>query len=354
MVKNMKLYEKIYNDIKDQILAGAFSGNALLPTEKMLQDKYSVSRITVKHAYQLLEEQGFVERIAGKGTILKRSNQKTNKQIIGVVLCDFDFSFGVQLIKSIESTAKEQGYRILLARSFDSHENESRVLADFVSLGVSGIIIQNCHGEFTKNLVELFIREFPVVSVDRYAKGLLIPYVTSDNYGGSVAAAEYLFERGHKSILFASSNPNSTSTLTERILGFQQAFMQHNIPINAKLMITDLTSPIVKTEKQVKNDIDKILNALKETNCSAIVASERFVAELCTSAIENLNSATSRKIELVCFDYPDRISKKNVCAYIQQNDAELGRRAVLQLCSIINGEKAEMRSIIPSKLIIKK
>lgn len=347
----MKLYEKIYDDLKEQILSGEYSNGALLPTEKELQERYNVSRITAKHAYQLLEEQGYIERIPGKGTILKPTTQKSNKQMIGVVLCDFDSSFGEQLIKSIESQAKEYGYRILLARSFDNHENESKVLEDFVSLGVSGIIIQNCHGAFTKNLVKLFIKEFPVVSVDRFSKSLLIPSVSSDNLGGSIGITEYLLEKGHKNILFASSDTESTSTLTDRLAGFQQAFMNRNIPINSQYLMTDLLSPVSRNQDQMVDDIEKIANAIKETGCTAIVASEYFVAELCEKAKEKLPEELANKIETVCFDHPDSMQAKYTFSHVQQDENELGKLAVHQLCSIIKGNEAKLRTVVPSKLI---
>ncbi len=347
----MKLYEKIYDDLKDQILSGEYSNGALLPTEKELQEKYNVSRITVKHAYRLLEEQDFIERIPGKGTILKPATQKSNKQMIGVVLCNFDSSFGVQLIKSIETEAKEYGYRIILARSFDNHENESKVLSDFVSLGVSGIIIQNCHGAFTKNLVKLFIKEFPVVSVDRFSKSLLIPSVSSDNFGGSVEITEHLLKKGHKNILFVSSNPESTSTLTDRLAGFQQAFMNHGIPINSQCLLTDLLSPVNRRSDQTEEDIEKIAVAIKSTGCTAIVASEYFIAELCEKAKEKMPGGLADKPETVCFDHPDSMQTKYTFSHVRQDENELGKLAVHQLCSIIKGNDAKLRTAVPSKLI---
>lgn len=347
----MKLYKKIYDDLKDRILSGDYNNGVLLPTEKELQERYNVSRITAKHAYQLLEEQGYIERIPGKGTILKPSTQKSNKQMIGVVLCDFDSTFGEKLIKSIETTAKEYGYRILLARSFDNHENESKVLEDFVSLGVSGIIIQNCHGAFTKNLVKLFIKEFPVISVDRYSKSLLIPSVSSDNFSGSAEITDYLLNQGHKDILFASSNPDSTSTLTDRLTGFQQAFMNSNIPINSHCLLTDLLSPVSHRQEHIQGDIKKIKNAIKDTKCTAIVASEYFVAQLCEKAKNELPEEYKNKPEIVCFDHPDSRQAEYIFPHVQQNENELGKSAVHQLCAIIKGNESKLRTVIPSKLI---
>lgn len=347
----MKLYEEIYNDLKDRILSGEYSNGVLLPTEKELQLKYNVSRITAKHAYQLLDEQGYIERIPGKGTILKPSSQKSGKQMIGVVLCDFDSSFGEQLIKSIETEAKEYGYRILLARSLDNYENESLILEDFVSLGVSGIIVQNCHGAFTKNLAKLFIKEFPVVSVDRFSKSLLIPSVSSDNYGGSVGITEYLLKKGHKNILFVSSDTESTSTLTDRLAGFKQAFINRNIPVNSQCLLTDLLSPVSRKQEHMVDDTAKVINAINVTACTAIVASEFFVAELCEKAKEKLPKELVNKVETVCFDHPDLMQTNYAFTHIQQDENELGKLAVHQLCSIINDKDAKLRNVVPSRLI---
>lgn len=176
----MKLYETIYNELKRRILSGEFDNGKLLPTEKTLQQEFNVSRITAKQAYTKLSEEGLITRIPGKGTVLSNENKTVTKiNLIGLVLCDFDSSFGERLIKSIEENAQKHGYSIILKRSFDNHKTESRVLNELIEIGVQGIIIQNCHGDFTKNLVELSVKDFPLVSVDRYAKGLLIPSVTS-------------------------------------------------------------------------------------------------------------------------------------------------------------------------------
>ena len=344
----MKLYEKIYNELKEGILQGRYTDSSLLPTEKQLQEKYAVSRVTVQHAYRLLEQQGFIQRIPGKGTVLRPSVQKSDKQIIGVVLCDFDSSFGEELIKSIELTAKEYGYRILLARSFDNHENESKILSDFISLGVSGIIIQNCHGAFTNNLVKLYLQNFPVVSVDRFYNSLLIPSVSSDNCAAGLDITRYLLKKQHSRVLFASSNPENTSTLTERLSGFQKAFMQTDLQAKSGFLLTDLLSPVKREENLIKDDIRKIADTIKETGCTAVVASEYFVAELC----EKARKEHGLEFETVCFDHPDTLKAQSTFSHIRQNEKQLGSTAVHRLCSIINENDVELRTFVPSELVI--
>lgn len=346
------MYEKIYIELKKRINAGEFNNGKLLPTEKSLQEEFNVSRITVKHAYNKLAEEGLITRIAGKGTVLSGENGSNRKsKLIGLVLCDFDSTFGERLIKSVEVNAQKHGYSVILKRSFDNHETESRVLNTLMEIGVQGIIIQNCHGDFTRNLIELSVYDFPLVSVDRYAKGLLIPSVTSDNFSACVKATEQLLKNGHKKILLASANPKSTSTLTERADGFQQAHINHGISLSADNFIIDLKSPISRKETDVAEDILKIKKHIQKNKITAIIATERFVAELCSKAMQEIGRKIPDDCEMICFDCENLFLSASDYTHILQNEEEMGRVCVEKLIKIFKDEDVSMHSIIKSKLI---
>ncbi len=347
----MKLYEKIYNDIKLKINAGEFDGRSLLPTEAELQKKYGVSRITVKHAYEKLAAENLVTRIAGKGTVINENRNISSNKIIGLVLCDFNSSFGMNLIKSMEKEAERLGYSIIIKISKDNHETESRVLAQLKSLNVSGIIIQNCHGEFTKNLIELSINNFPLVSVDRYAKGLLIPSVTSDNFNACVNVTEYLLNRGHRKILLASVNPQNTSSLTERIEGFKQAHINYDAALSYDNFVLNLKSPITKDDNDIRADVESIKGILDKSEITAIVATEQYVAELCSTAVSEMGKAFPENYELICFDYEGDSLAESKYTYVLQNEEEMGIAAIRQLISQIDDQSAAIRTVIKSKLI---
>ncbi len=348
----MKLYEAVYKELKRRIYSGEFDGGRLLPTEKALQEEFNVSRITVKQAYGKLSEEGLITRIAGKGTMLadKRHTDKKSK-LIGLVLCDFDSTFGERLIKSIEANAQKQGCSVIIKRSLDNHETESRVLNELMEIGVDGIIIQNCHGDFTKNLIELSIQDFPLVSVDRYAKGLLIPSVTSDNFSASVNATEQLLKKGHRHILFVSSNPKSTSTLTERAEGFKQAHINLGISLSGDNFIADLVSPITKNDDDIIREIAKIKKHINDNNITAIIAAERFAAELCAVAVKKSKKTFPDDCEMICFDYEDIFLSQSEYTHILQNEEEMGRVCIEQLTKKINNENTTMRNIIACRLI---
>jgi GntR family transcriptional regulator len=66
-----KAYLRLFNLLRGQILDGSYGAGSKLPTERQVCDDYGVSRITCRHAFRLLQEQGFVERYQGRGTIVR-------------------------------------------------------------------------------------------------------------------------------------------------------------------------------------------------------------------------------------------------------------------------------------------
>lgn len=61
-------FRKLWSDLRSQILSGVFDAETPLPTEARLADDYSVSRQTVRRAFQDLVAEGLVHRIPGRGT----------------------------------------------------------------------------------------------------------------------------------------------------------------------------------------------------------------------------------------------------------------------------------------------
>ncbi|MDY6367143.1 MAG: PLP-dependent aminotransferase family protein [Clostridia bacterium] len=57
----MQKYLEIYEKIKDDIVSGALRFNDKLPSKRDTAEKFSVSVITVEHAYELLISEGYVE-----------------------------------------------------------------------------------------------------------------------------------------------------------------------------------------------------------------------------------------------------------------------------------------------------
>lgn len=66
------IYEQITSQVKAQILSGALTAGAKLPSIRALASDLGVSVITTKRAYADLEQLGFICTVQGKGCLRKR------------------------------------------------------------------------------------------------------------------------------------------------------------------------------------------------------------------------------------------------------------------------------------------
>ncbi|MBX9973642.1 GntR family transcriptional regulator [Cytobacillus firmus] len=64
------LYEQLKNVIKKKIHSGELKPDEQIPSERELVEKYQVSRITVRQAINLAEQEGLVRRVHGVGTFV--------------------------------------------------------------------------------------------------------------------------------------------------------------------------------------------------------------------------------------------------------------------------------------------
>ncbi|WP_051241437.1 GntR family transcriptional regulator [Stappia stellulata] len=64
------LYYRLYAALREKIMAGVWPPPRPLPTEAELSAFYGVSRVTVRRAMALLEEQGLIWRQRGRGTFV--------------------------------------------------------------------------------------------------------------------------------------------------------------------------------------------------------------------------------------------------------------------------------------------
>ena len=98
MATKLPLYYSIMLSIKELILDGTYPVGSLLPTETEFENQFNVSKITVRKAIELLENEGYVAKKSGKGTTVI-SNSLINKLSKGESFSSILNKFGYQLKK---------------------------------------------------------------------------------------------------------------------------------------------------------------------------------------------------------------------------------------------------------------
>lgn len=69
------IYEQIVSQIKAEIISGTLAAGQPLPSVRTLSKELKISALTVKKAYDYLEEEGLVNTVHGKGSFISETNQ---------------------------------------------------------------------------------------------------------------------------------------------------------------------------------------------------------------------------------------------------------------------------------------
>ncbi|MGN0166717.1 MAG: GntR family transcriptional regulator [Acetatifactor sp.] len=74
------IYEQIVNQLKAAIIQGKLAADTMLPSVRGLSGELKISALTVKKAYDCLEEEGYVVTVHGKGTFVSQINPELLKE----------------------------------------------------------------------------------------------------------------------------------------------------------------------------------------------------------------------------------------------------------------------------------
>ncbi|SFL58221.1 DNA-binding transcriptional regulator, LacI/PurR family [Gracilibacillus orientalis] len=370
------LYEVLYQNLKKDITTGVYKEGDRVPSEKELSKQYDVSRITTKKALELLAGEDLIIRHPGRGSFVKLSSDNEMKTIenggtlqkkkhvaplIGLVITDFDDSYGTALISSIEKCTAEQSSFLVLRRSFGMPDIEEKAIKELVNLGVDGLIVFPSQGEyFSEEILKLVLNKFPLVLVDRHLKGISTASVSTDNVGAARIGAEHLLELGHRHIGILTPPPSDTTALEDRIEGFIQAHAEKGVIIDKELWINSITSTLPNSFRppNIKRDIDKIKNHMIEhPNITALFAAEYYIALMADEAIRELGMRIPEDISIICFDSPPTHIGEFHLTYLAQNQEKMGRKVFELLMMLKNKEDADIhpkRVLLDASLVIGK
>jgi len=111
------LHRQIAQELKNDIESGIYANGDPFPSEKTLQDYFGVSRVTIRSALALLQEEGLIERRRGSGTVV---HSKAHHKVLGRIV---DFH------KEAEIMGRTPSSRVLSMRARKSRIRE-RIVFD--------------------------------------------------------------------------------------------------------------------------------------------------------------------------------------------------------------------------------
>jgi DNA-binding LacI/PurR family transcriptional regulator len=361
--KYQPLYKKIETYIADQIKSRQWKPLSRIPSENELAEQFGVSRITVKNALGELVERGIVVRQQGKGTFVAEHRQEdwlaiaeeasaasVSRRTVGFLMPRLDNRFTAHLLSGIEDALSEKGYPLLFSKTNDSQEEEIRKIREMRQCGVQGLIIYPVEGEnYNSEILSLTLNKFPLVLLDRLLKGVETNSVSSDNFAGAVEAVRHLYELGHRQIGFVSTKAEGTSSIEERIAGYEKALQDRQILIDRSLEMTRLTFD--DSDGQVDRLVEQFL--LAQPQMTALLICNHSAQVILTA--RRLGIRVPEDLSVVVFD--DVVDPEFAVVpptVVAQQERELGREAGKLIARLIEDAPGECRQIkLPTGMVVR-
>lgn len=209
-VKLMKpKYQIIIDDIKGKILSGDYGVGDRIPTETTLQEKYNVSRHTVRKAILDLANEGFLRSEKGSGTYVShqyrlKSNGSSASKTIGVITTYISDYIFPSIIRGIEGRLNEDNYSLLLASTNNDVNQEKKALEMMLSFGIDGLIVEPTKSNLFNPNIAYYLsfkeQDVPFVMINAYYEELDVPFLCLDDVQSSYLATEELISKGHTHI----------------------------------------------------------------------------------------------------------------------------------------------------------
>ena len=188
----------------------------------------TISPETTKRVMEAVRNLGYVPNLNARSLSSRRSN------LIGVLIPQtepgkelmFSNPFYGELLSSIEYTARQHGYHLLLSGT--KEDQDYRSIAQ--NRGVDGVIIVGTYpGE---NLNALKKLDVPIVLVDSYIKDEAFHTIGIEDKEGARMATRYLIAKGHRRIAFISGSIRENGVNIKRFQGYRDAMLEAGLAID--------------------------------------------------------------------------------------------------------------------------
>jgi GntR family transcriptional regulator, arabinose operon transcriptional repressor len=273
------LYKQVRNEILRIIIERNLSPNELLPSEGEIAELCGVSKMTSKLALNLLMEEGIVNRIPRKGSFLNNidinvvrsmldGNNSANNLIVRtnfiVLIIPVLDSYIGDIVAGIEKAATRRNFNVVIKFSDNMKEKEEGIISEISKMPeIKGMILFPIDGDICgTELLNLKIKNYPIVIIDRVFKEVLFDSVFHNFFQGVKDIVNYFIEQGHNNIGYISEeNLNVTST-EEKYQGYISGMMENNKLIkneNILFINATLNSKIIEDYLQRNKDITAIV-----------------------------------------------------------------------------------------------
>jgi GntR family transcriptional regulator of arabinose operon len=329
-------YEIILEFIKEQILNKEITQGDKILSENELALKFNLSRFTVRHAINILTNEGWLDKHHGSGTYVKIGHTgKRLSHVIGVITTYLDDYIFPSIINGIDEILTPNGYTMTLGITGNKTEKELVCLNAMLQNNVDGLIIEGTKSAFPNVNIDVLSefkhKNIPVVFINGIYSNIDFSYVLMDDEKGGYMAASYLIDNGHTMIggIFKSDDIQGH----KRYKGFINA-------CRCRGLIVDENSVLWYTTEDFENifsqEYDKLFMK-RFSSSSAIICYNDQIAVKVIDKLERNGKSVPEDISIISFDNSNLAEVSSVkLTSITHAGRIMGQEAATALLSIMS------------------
>jgi DNA-binding LacI/PurR family transcriptional regulator len=337
-------YMQVKVALRREIVEGPLAPGDLLPSERLLCERFGVSNITVRRALRDLVQDGLIYRENGVGTFVASPIRKLR---VALVFQGFEEEgwrrrsqmFGA-LIGSVGQVLWEQGCTF----SITDVLNEKSLLDVLDSIineqTFDGILLRTASDPSAAAIDLLTERSFPYVVVKKRVPGRHANCVVLDNHQSARMATAHLLELGHRRI-GCILGPRSSTTFRDRADGYADALSEWGLSVNDDWLRfgTSTFEDAGYAEGAALLDLP--------TPPTAVLVGVDLMIQGVYQAVKDRRRRIPRQVALVGFDeagFGERYDPPLTA--VSTTEYDLGRASARLLMQVLSGERSTPTEVV--------
>ncbi|MFZ2588880.1 ribose utilization transcriptional repressor RbsR [Paucilactobacillus nenjiangensis] len=299
-------------------------------------DRFSAD--TRKRVLNLKVEMNYVPDFNARNLIMKSA------QTIGVLVPNVGNPFFSELIKGIQTIARENQFIPIIFSSNHDAELEKYYLEKLVERSVSGLIIASA--AITAEVIDEILNpnniKYLLIDENTVEAG---DTVQTDDYHGGQLAAQHLIDLHHKKIAMIISD-SLTNNLRRRLQGFEDVCIKNDIDL--KTDIVKIASPMTK-----RGGYEAVTELVKHPEVTAVFTINDEMAVGVYRGLRERKIDIPNDLSVIGYDgieWGEYFSPK--LTTIRQPIIELGKKSAEVLLNRVNNPKVKTQTVnLPVELV---
>ncbi len=286
-----------------------------------------------------------IERLSYRPNQIARSLREQRSRQIGIIVPNLQDSFFATCAQAVSLVAKERGYSVNIAMSYEDPEIEFNEAMIMLLRHVEGLIVIPAKGSGAR-LAGSEFRTLPIVTLDRPLRRDRFDSVVVQNKDGASVAVQHLIDHGHTHIAYLGLSAD-LYTLRARQEGYRQAMTRANL----KPVISNGTS----TQAEMSIALRRLL--ARDPAPTALFTSNGLTTQLALHALSDLKVAVPESIALVGFDDFEAADLLTpAVTVVRQPTTDMGRIGAHLLFTRLSSEGKEpsgKQIVLPVELVVR-